>query len=96
MENTYFANLLQNFSVKYTLPAHALQSLYYSLIHCHMIYGLLAWGRARSVNKIFLLQARAVRTICKQKYRGHADPLFKKLNILKLNYIQLTRKPLYA
>ena len=27
--------------VKYTLPAHALKSLYYSLIHCHMIYGLL-------------------------------------------------------
>ena len=30
--------------VKYTLPAHALKSLYYSLIHCHIIYGLLAWG----------------------------------------------------
>ena len=71
--------------VKYTLPAHALKSLYYSLIHCHMIYGLLAWGRAQSVNKIFILQKRAIRTICKQQYRDHTDPLFKKENLLKLN-----------
>ena len=71
--------------VKYTQPAHALKSLYYSLIQCHMIYGLLAWGRAQSVNKIFLLQIRAMRTICKQQYRNHTDPLFKKENILKLN-----------
>ena len=71
--------------VKYTLPAHALKSLYYSLIHCHMIYGLPAWGRAQSVNKIFILQKRTIRTICKQQYRNHTNPLFKKENILKLN-----------
>ena len=40
---------------------------------------------AQSVNKIFLLQERAIRTICKQQYRNHTDPLFKKENILKLN-----------
>ena len=71
--------------VKYILPAHALKSLYYSLIHCQIIYGLLAWGRAQSVNKIFLLQKRAIRTLCKQQYRNHTNPLFKKENILKLN-----------
>ena len=37
----------------YTLPAHALKSLYYSLIHCHMMHGLQV---AQSVDKIYILQ----------------------------------------
>ena len=31
------------------------------------------------------VQKRAIRTICKLKYRDHTEPLFKKENILKVN-----------
>ena len=39
----------------------------------------------KQINKIFILQKRAIRTICKCKYRDHTEPLFKKENILKIN-----------
>ena len=32
--------------VKFTLPLDSLRTLYYALIHPHLIYGLLAWGNA--------------------------------------------------
>jgi hypothetical protein len=42
--------------VKNILPRSALKSLYYSMVHCHLIYGLLAWGKSKSLDKIFKLQ----------------------------------------
>jgi hypothetical protein len=36
------------------------------------------------VNKLYLLQKNAIRTISLAKYNAHTEPLFKKLNILKL------------
>ena len=71
--------------VKNILPTSALKILYYSLVHCHIIYGIMVWGGAQTINKIFILQKRAIRTICKRKYRDHTEPLFKKENILKIN-----------
>ena len=71
--------------VKNILPTSALKILYYALVHCHIIYGIMVWGGAQTINKICILQKRAIRTICKHKYRDHTEPLFKKENILKIN-----------
>ena len=76
----YFMNKVKNI-----LPTSALKILYYALVHCHIIYGIMVWGGAQTMNKIFILQKRAIRTICKRKYRDHTEPLFKKENILKIN-----------
>ena len=73
--------------VKNILSTSALKILYYSLVHCHIIYGIMVWGGAQTINKIFILQKRAIHTICKCKYRDHTEPLFKKENILKINDI---------
>ena len=72
--------------LKHFLPSSSLKTLYFALIHPHINYGMLAWGNANqsSLNKTNILQKRALRTICKANFNSHTEPLFRKLNILKL------------
>ena len=51
----------------------------------HINYGLLIWGYHG--DKILKLQKRAVRIITTSKYNAHTEPLFKKLNVLKISDI---------
>ena len=71
-------------TVKYILPSSALKSLYYAMIQPHLSYGILAWGQSSKVEKLFKLQKRAVRVICRKPYAHHSEPLFKSEEILKL------------
>ena len=52
----------------------------------HISYGMLAWGKANqsTLQKTLTLHKKAIRTICKAKYNSHTEPLFKKLNILRI------------
>jgi hypothetical protein len=61
-------------------------TLYYALIHCHFNYASEVWCSAPQscINKLYLLQKKAVRLICNEKYNAHSEPLFKKLEILKI------------
>lgn len=77
--------------IRYQLPTSSLRTLYFSMIHPHLTYGLLAWGAANQslLHKTFLLQKRAIRIISNAPYNSHTEPLFKKMHILKL-YDQYT------
>ncbi len=72
--------------VKNLLPKDCLRTLYFSMIHPFITYGILAWGNANTsvLNKTIMLQKRAIRTITKSAYNSHTDPLFKQMKILKL------------
>jgi hypothetical protein len=65
-------------------PKSVLRSLYFSLIHSNIGYGLLAWGTATDKIKyqIIKLQKRAIRIVTNSKYRESTRPLFKKTGIL--------------
>ena len=69
--------------LKRFLPTHILKHIYNSLIVPHIQYSMLCWGSKHA--KIAVLQKRAVRIITKSKYNAHSDPLFKKLNVLKIS-----------
>ena len=64
-------------------------SLYYSLIYPYIIYCNEVWGLGYATHrrKLFILQKRALRIICKKPRREHTDPLFKEHHILKLHDI---------
>lgn len=49
-----------------------------------MIYGLILWGNSTEAQRIFLLQKRVLRTICKMRGRDSCRDIFKELNILTL------------
>ena len=71
---------------KHILPKSSLKTLYYALIHPHLMYGITLWGGANSsiINKTITLQKKAIRIISKASYNSHTEPLFKENNILKL------------
>lgn len=68
------------------VSAKILLNVYYSMICSHINYCILSWGSAaRTVLKpIYVLQKKAVRLITRSDYKAHANPIFKKLNILTI------------
>lgn len=69
------------------LTEKAKMLLYYTMIHSHINYCLNVYSATSSsnLNKISIMQKKAVRTITGAKYNAHTAPLFKKLNILPLD-----------
>ena len=71
--------------LKFTLPQNILINIYNSLIIPHINYCILLWGSENS--RVSKLQKRAVRIIRKESRLSHTDPIFKELNLLKINDI---------
>ena len=69
--------------LKHYLPMEILRYLYNALILPYFQYALLTWGFKN--NRLTKLQKRAVRVITRSKYNAHTEPLFKNLNLLKLD-----------
>ena len=61
-----------------------LLSVYYGTFHSHLAYLCLVWGQAKfSLNRITLLQNRAIRILHSAAYRDHTSPLFDRYKVLK-------------
>ncbi len=73
------------------LTEQALKALYYSIFHCHLVYGILIYSCASPTNLagIFTKQKMAVRCIKKATYYSHSRPIFKNLNILPFESLAL-------
>ena len=62
-------------------------TIYHSIFSSHMIYGCQIWGlyvKSNHFKQIENLINQAVRIITFSRYEAPSDPIFKKLNILKL------------
>jgi hypothetical protein len=70
--------------VKHLLPPPALRSLYFALFHSHLSYCpiIASCATNQNINKITLLQKKAIRIITNSTYHEHTAPIFKKLQIL--------------
>ena len=61
-----------------------LLSVYYGIFHSHLAYLCLVWGQAKfSLNRITLLQKRAIKILHSAAYRDHTSPLFHRSKVLK-------------
>ena len=71
------------------LPSTTLRNLYLSLVYPKFIYCIQSWGAASptNLNKLIVMQKKFIRIISKTDYYAHTSPLFKNLNLLKLNDI---------
>ena len=69
---------------KNLLCEKALKSLYYSIFHSHLIYGILVYTCVckTSLQGIIKKQKAAIRILANAKYNDHSSPLFKSLKIL--------------
>ena len=68
--------------IKRFIPLNTRKLLYNSLILPHLQFGILAWGFQH--NRVFKLQKRAMRIVSLSEYNAHTEPIFKRLNILKV------------
>ena len=68
------------------LPKPTLKTIYNAFILPHLNYCNVAWGNSSLcyLNRIYLLQKKAVRIISNSSYRAHTETLFAKLKILSV------------
>ncbi len=73
-------------TAKNILNTKALTSLYYSLIHSHLIYAIQIWSTCSQhlINNLFKLQKKAIRIIHNLRYNEHTESFFKISKILPL------------
>jgi hypothetical protein len=82
-------------SAKNILSTQSLTTLYFSIMHCHLIYAIQIWSSSspNSYTSLFKLQKSAIRLITNSKYNAHTEPLFKQCKILPLpdlvNYFKI-------
>ena len=71
--------------LRHIMPRKITLNTYFAIFHSHMKYGCQVWGQSYKVNRIFLLQKTALRIISFSQFQSPSSPLFKQVNILKLN-----------
>ena len=71
------------------LPCEILKTLYYCLIYPYLLYCILIWGSASrsNINSLYFKQKKVVRIINHSDYFDSSSPIFKNLNLLKLEDI---------
>lgn len=70
--------------VKNILSNNTLKTLYTSLVHSHIDYGLTIWGNSNHIDRLFKLQKKSLRIINKKPYNSHTEPLFKNCGIMQI------------
>ena len=80
-------NLAVIHRIKNLVPIQIRKTLYYSLIHPHLSYGVLAWGNTRSkeIKHLKTLQKRSVRFVIRARYNSHSKQIFHSLDILTID-----------
>ena len=63
---------------------HVCRSMYYGCVHFHLKYGITLWGGDPKTRKIFLLQKKIIRIMCKVDQHTSCINLFRTLGILPL------------
>ena len=74
------------FRSRFLLSETTKKSLYYTLIYSYLTYCATVWSSTyvTHVNRIFVLQKRAVRIIRNPDFHAHSEPLFFHLKILAI------------
>jgi hypothetical protein len=79
------------------ITTKTLRTLYFSLFHPHLLYCSInsSCASQSALNKITLLQKKAIRIITKSKASAHTAPLFYNSNILPFDKILTLNKHLF-
>ena len=72
---------------KHYVPLLHMRTLYNSIFHSHLSYGIVLWGSTYKtyLSRLRVVQKKAIRCINNVNYNAHTSPLFKENNILPLD-----------
>ena len=82
---------------KNLLNEKSLRTLYFSLVHSHLLYCPIIYSctSQNNLNRLIKLQKKIIRIITHSDYREHTEPLFNNLKILPFNKILIERKGIF-
>lgn len=85
------------FRIRHFVPVWLKRRLYHALIQSHLSYCLLIWGTTcqSNLNRLIILQKRAVRSIENLGYRDHTASVFLKHGLLKITDLYYLRLAIY-
>ena len=71
---------------RHFVPLSHLKSIYHATFSSNVFYGAQIWGQSSKtvIEKISVLQRKAVRILTFSDFQAHSNPLFKSLKILKV------------
>lgn len=75
------------FAFKVLMPVvnkETILQIYYAYVYSRMKYAIGFWGSSNEMLRVFRLQKRIVRVMCKAGYRVHCKPFFQQLNLITL------------
>ena len=77
------------YRIRDKLPMKTRLDYYYAFIYPYLSYNIIMWGGTFDTHLLPLITQhnRIIRTITNASYRDHTGPLFKRLNLLKLQDI---------
>jgi len=77
------------YRIRQYLSDSALKSLYFSFVYSHLQFGIGAWGGVgiTTSNQLNVLHNKIIRAMTYSSFRTKTTPLYKKLNLLKLDNI---------
>lgn len=70
--------------IKLIATHHAAVLTYYAAFHSHLSYGVLFWGMSSAVERIFVLQKRAVRALCGLRCGESCRGYFRQQGVLTM------------
>lgn len=82
--------------LKDTVPEKYLRNSYFAFFQSIISYGLIIYGNSKHINKILLLQKKAIRLISNSNYIEHCRPLFKSKKILTVVNLYIFSVILYV
>ena len=82
---------------RHYLPNNILKQIYYSQFHSHLAYGCQVWGQTpAAISQTSILQKKAVRLMSFSPKDAPSSPIFKNLNILKLEDLITTNNIIFV
>jgi hypothetical protein len=76
-------------TIKSFVNKNLVKTMYFVCMHPFLKYGILFWGSARNLQKVFRIQNKAIRLIANISSTSSCKPYFKKLKILTLPCIYI-------
>ena len=78
------------YKIRHFVPCEILKTLYYSLFYSFVSYGIAVWGFTYKfhIQKLSLLQKKIIRVMAFKKQTEHSNPIFSKLELLKIEDIR--------
>jgi len=79
------------YRIRYCQSNNALRSVYYILTYSHLQYAIGVWGGVgkTALNRLNVLHNKVLRAMTYSSYKSRASPLYKHLNLLKINDIHI-------